>query len=98
MTPSYTLLYRTVLCNKIARAPEVHKNFVLTKLGGDRIDLKNVSKEKRKRHLSNNLPFIGSENTDLQNKLSSLMHENIFKKIDIYLTQNKLSSLMRLLI
>ena len=39
---NYMLLYSTLLCKKIGRAPEGHKRFMLTKLGGggggDRID------------------------------------------------------------
>ena len=40
MTPSYKfLLYSTLLCKKIARAPGGHRRFMPTKLGGgDRID------------------------------------------------------------
>ena len=41
MTPvtNYMLLYSTLLCKKIARAPGGHKTFMFTKLGGrNRID------------------------------------------------------------
>ena len=31
---NYMLLYSTLLCKKIARAPGGHKRFMLTKLGG----------------------------------------------------------------
>ena len=31
---NYLLLYSTLLCKKIARAPGGHKKFMLTKLGG----------------------------------------------------------------
>ena len=36
MTPikNYMLLYSTLLCKKIVRAPGGHKKFMLTKLGG----------------------------------------------------------------
>ena len=34
----YMLLYSTLLCKKIARAPGGHKRFMVTKLGGDRLD------------------------------------------------------------
>ena len=43
MTPvtNYMLLYSTLLCKKIARAPDGHKKFMQTKLGGrNRIDPK----------------------------------------------------------
>ena len=42
---NYMLLYSTLLGKRIARAPGGHKNFVLTKLGGqNRIDPKQLWK------------------------------------------------------
>ena len=44
---NYNLLYSTLLCKKLARAPGVHKKFMLTKLGAQNRKEPNLTQQTR---------------------------------------------------